>query len=134
MTPADTIRQAVYTAINGAGGYTCYTSPPKSVENFILFDELRIMEDIVQDVWTYDVGLTIQVVTRFEKTGSVKTGSVVATAIDAIMRPTAKTFLTITGWDVVSMRLDATSETQEITADAKVFREVLNYFITIMKQ
>ena len=134
MIPTDTIRQAVYTAINSAGGYTAYTSPPKTGENFILIDEIRVMEDIVQDVFTYDVGITIEVVTRYEKRGSVKTGSVVATAIDAIMRPTSKTFMTITGWDVVSMRLDATSETQEITADAKVFREVLNYFIRVMKQ
>lgn len=134
MIPTDTIRQAVYTALNGTGGYTAYTSPPKSGENFILIDEVRVYEDIVQDVWTYDVGITVEVVTRFEKTGSVETGSVVATAIDAIMRPTAKTFLSISGWDVVRMRLDSSQEIQDITADSKAIRERLNYFITVMKQ
>ena len=114
MIPTSTIRQALYTALNGNVTDPVVSIPEAAATDYVLIDSIRCFEDSAQTNFVYDCNITLEVVKKYAKTGNKSQTAAIALLIDNIMRPTVTGSLAITGWWNAGIWLDSSDEFVDI--------------------
>ena len=135
--PVDSIRQAVYNALNGNVGLTVYSWPSKTATDYVLIGDIFIREITAQTRDVFEASVTIETITRTivrdDTRGTKKTAATAAALVDAKMRPGVITFLSVTGYTVAGCYLDDQSEDLSLESDEAIFRISQTYFLRLFK-
>jgi len=131
--PKVDIRSAIKTALTAGCTYPVYDIPMPEAVNYINIQAIRLSEDTAQTLPVYDCYITIEIISKFQKTGNRTNGDTQAELVDTAMRPTITGGIVVSGWDMAGCWLDSQDEYLSNDADGKTHRIVMSYFIKYCK-
>ena len=127
MIPTAAIRTAIFDALNGNVGASVVSVPSRDLGDHVLIDSIRVFEDTAQTDFIYDVLVSIEVFTQFNKTGNKSAATTIAAAIDNIIRPQVVGTISVSGWNNLGAWLDNSNEFVDTINEKKVVRHILMY-------
>lgn len=132
--PVADIRAAVHTALSASCTYPVHDIPPSGLTEYVVISAIRLAEDTAQSWMVYDVYVTIDIITKFQKVGNRADNDAQAVLVDAALRPSVTGGITVTGWDRAGCWLDSEDEYLSNDPDGKTHRVTMSYYMKFCKQ